>query len=351
MSEKPSGTHRAHGRAERPSPQFGIRTAGRRVGLIATILVIGGLTPAGSFAQPLLGSSRHFGASTIPLPEESAQLGISLDSFTEFDKRTDANGQYLRIPYNSIDETIGLNFLNYSFAVRSGEWPSLYWRASVQLGYGHDEPSKSIQDWFHDATDSLRVPRGAQRNGALDLALAVQADAWGRLGSGYQRFVGGGFTVGTTHQEVYGHLGFHQSPWSPGGGSPLITVGGLIRGGLPFAGDAFPNHGLANAYVTIEGRVRASVGSRIRNGRGGLWYALPDVAVNGHLDTGFFADALGRGIDEKLGSLWLGFADDRVVLEVWNDYFGGEFKDHGPTGGGQAYVRVPNARWPLSLLP
>jgi len=41
-----------------------------------------------------------------------------------------------------------------------------------------------------------------------------------------------------------------------------------------------------------------------------------------------------------------------VVLELWNDYFGGEFKDHGPTYGFQLYSRfAPNMRWPLTWLP
>ena len=39
---------------------------------------------------------------------------MSLDSFTEFNNDADDDGAYLRIPYNAIDETIGLNFLNYS---------------------------------------------------------------------------------------------------------------------------------------------------------------------------------------------------------------------------------------------
>ena len=65
-------------------------------------------------AQPLLGPSRHFGAGAIPSPRVGAHLGVSLDSFTEFNNDADDDGAYLRIPYNAIDETIGLNFLNYS---------------------------------------------------------------------------------------------------------------------------------------------------------------------------------------------------------------------------------------------
>ena len=310
------------------------------------------LPPAPSAAQPLLGPSRHFGATAIPSPKAGAHLGVSLDSFTEFNNRTDESGAYLRIPYNAIDETIGLNFLNYSWSVRSVRWPSVYYRSAVQVGYGHDEPSKTIQDKLHEWADTLRVPRGKQRNGELDVVLAFEIDRWGRIGTAFQHFVGVGGWTGTPSHEIYVHAGFNQPPWTPGGASPFVTVGALVRVGFPFASDAFPDDGLSDWYRSVEGVVRFPVGRWARRGgRGGPWHALPDLAVSAHFDNGFFAAPDGGRRGERLGSVALAWLDGALVLETWNDRFGGELKDHGPTGGGQIYVRSRNLRWPLGLLP
>ena len=194
-------------------------------------------------AQPLLGPSKHFGAYTMPYPQERAYLGLSLDSFTEFDKQGNT--------YNAIDETIGLNFLNYSWSVQSSAWPSLYYRSSVQIGYGHDEPARYLQDQLHILTDSATVQRGDTRDDVVDWVVDFEADNWGRLGTGYQRFAGGGFYVGSTSSLVYAHAGFNQPRWVPGV-NPFATFGGLVRVGRPFPGDAFPGEGITTWYLAME---------------------------------------------------------------------------------------------------
>jgi hypothetical protein len=139
-------------------------------------------------------------------------------------------------------------------------WPSLYYRATVQLGYGHDEPFKTIQDKLHEWSGRMPVPRGEQRNGAKDVVIDFEVDRWGWIGTAFQHFVGAGGWVGTPSQEVYVHAGFNQPPWRPGGPSPFVTVAALVRAGLQFPGDAFPDEGLSDWYRSIEGAVRFPAG-------------------------------------------------------------------------------------------
>ena len=63
-----------------------------------------------------------------------------------------------------------------------------------------------------------------------------------------------------------------------------------------------------------------------------------------HFDNGFFATADGGRGGERLGTIAASWLDGALVVETWNDRFGGEHKDHGPTGGGQIYLRIPNLR-------
>lgn len=322
----------------------------RRVGLVALVVLV--LLPDGSAAQPLLGPSRHFGAITIPSPEAGTWLGLSLDSFTQFDNSIGPDGAYLLVPYNAIDETIGLNFLDYSSSVQSARWPSLFYRGTLQVGYGDDNLLKAIQDRLHVWSDRRPVPRGKQRNGELDAVLAIEVDRWGRTGTAFQHFVGAGGWIGTPGHELYVHAGFSQPRWTPGGSVPFVTVGGLVRVGLPFPGDAFPDEGLSDWYRSIEGVVRLPVGRWVRrNGRGGVWHTVPDVTLGVHFDNGYFAAPDEERLGERLGSIKLAWLDGRLALEAWNDRFGGEGKDHGPTAGGQIYVRIPDVQWPLNLLP
>jgi hypothetical protein len=71
---------------------------------------------------------------------------------------------------------------------------------------------------------------------------------------------------------------------------------------------------------------------------------VPDLTLGVHFDNGFFATADGGRGGERLGTIAASWLDGALVVETWNDRFGGEHKDHGPTGGGQIYLRIPNLR-------
>ncbi len=288
-----------------------------------------------TLAQHLSVPGPHFGALSIPKEDPGAVLNLSFDRFTPNGKPTDPG------LYNGIERTIGLNFLGYSFSSRSRRVRGLVYTGTLQLGYGHDHPTKLVQDTFHRLSDSLLVPSLDPRNGVLDWALGFEADYWYRPAPSWRLFVGAGGTIASPYREAWAHGGArfeHTNPAWP-------RLAAMLRAGLPGGGEAFPGETLRNGY--LAGQVAAYFPV-------GRWLGLGtpfDLMVALQQDNGFFRAVDGSGKHERLGSIALTGPGDSWGIEIWNDYFGGEFKDKGPTGGGRIYVRVHNLTQLLAWLP
>lgn len=302
----------------------------RVVGVLYVLMLL----PLPGTAQRLSNPSPHYGALSIPDDQIYGYLGLSLDRFTPNGKETDPG------IYNGIGRTIGLNFLNYSFAAASVRWPGLVYRGTFQLGYGHDQPTETIQRKFHIATDSLPIESIDPRNNVVDAVLNFETDYWATLGPSGKGFVGAGFAFGTPNQELWLHTG---GRFFGGGRKP--TLSGVARLGFPLGGTAFPDSTLTDVYGVVQLAVRLPFAAWVG------WRHMPDLVWALQQDTGFFADKDGAGIGEKLGTIGLHWPNEAVVFEIWNDYFGGEFKDKGPTGGARIYFRAPNWSRLLSWLP
>ena len=291
---------------------------------VPTVLLLLALCPAVTVAQRVNSPSPHFGATTIPDTSVAASLGVTLDRFTPNGK-IDEPGIY-----NGIDRTIAFNFLGYSTASRSTRWPSLIYRTTFQIGWGHDQPTQWIQNNLHLFADLPPVVSTSPRNDALDAAFNFEVVQWAPLGRHVERFLGGGFTVGTPLSEAWLQIGAASRF---GAGWPEIAA--MVSIGAPFLGGAFPDSTLTSGYAAVEAQVEIPVA----NWLGAAWLPAPFISLR--QDTGFFADLSGDGIAELHGSIGLAGRSDSWRIEAWNEYFGGRLKDKGPTGGGRIYFRMP----------
>ncbi len=216
----------------------------RIIGVLALIALL----PISGAAQRLSSPSPHYGAGSIPNDQVNAHWELSFDRFTPNGKATDPG------LYNAIDRTIGLNFVNYSFSAASARWPGVIYRGTVQLGYGHDQPTETLQRRLHIAVDSLPIESINPRNNVIDAVLNLQTDHWAAVGANAQVFGGAGFALGTPNQDVWLHAGGRLFG---GGGWP--SVSSVVRVGFPFGGSAFPDSTLTDAYGAVQVAVRLPV--------------------------------------------------------------------------------------------
>ncbi|MDH5590342.1 MAG: hypothetical protein OEZ65_12210 [Gemmatimonadota bacterium] len=266
----------------------------------------------------------HFGARSIPTDGTAAYFGVTLNRFTPNGKPTDPG------IYNGIDRTIGLNFLAYSVASRSERWPSLTYRTTLQLGWGHDQPTEWIQNSLHLLANKLPVASVNPRNNVLDAALDFELVQWKPLGRSAERFAGGGISVGTPYTEAWIEIGVASRF---GGGWPEFA--GMIRLGSPLRGGVFPDSTITRGYGIIEGLVEFPLATWMKMDR------IPTFFISFQHHTGLFVDLAGEAIAERQGSFGFIGRDDAWRFEAWNEYFGGRFVDKGPTGGGRITVQVP----------
>lgn len=303
------------------SPGRFLRRSMSRAALLALALSPAAATPV--TGQPI-SPSPHFGASTIPSRQVGSFLGVSFDRFTPTGKVTEPG------VYNAIDRTMGFNFLSYSTVRASRRWPSVTRQSSLQLGWGHNEPTAWIQKRLHRLAGLPGVETTNPRNNVLDATLNVEFTKWDAMSDFASLFTGAGVSVGTPHSEGWLQLGAASEPlrrW------PDLAV--AVRFGVPFLGGAFPHSTLARAYLALEAKAELPLGSWLDVS----WLPSPFLSVR--QDSGFFVDVSGRRIPELHGSFGFASPDHSWRFEVWNEYFGGRFKDIGPTGGGRFVVRLP----------
>ena len=281
-----------------------------------------------SYPVPLLGQhtspSPHFGAPTLPLRGTSSYVGLSLDRFTPNGKPSDPGD------YNGVDRTMGFNFLSYSVGSSSDRWPNLTRRVTLQLGWGHDQPTEWLQNSLHRLAGKENVQSVMPRNNTLDAALNVEVAHWAPQGARIGRFVAGGLSLGTPHSEAWIQVGALLRLGRTG---PELAA--ALKAGAPILGGAFPRSTLSATYGSFEARLAAPLADWL----GVAW--LPSPFVGFQHTTGFFVDPAGQPIAERHGSYGLVGKDDSWRLEIWNEHFGGRVTDKGPTGGGRLMIRLP----------
>lgn len=291
--------------------------------LAGLFLLVAGLAPSGLHGQPALPGG-HFGALTIPAHEAGTHLALTLDRFTP-NGQPDDPGQY-----NDIDRTIGFNMLSYSVAATIDRWPGLTRRFTLQLGWGHDQPTEWMQNTLHRMIGKGEVPSIDPRNNALDAVATAELAMWAPVDAPVRQFLAAGIGAGTPYSEAWTQIGAVGRLGSRG---PELL--GSIKVGAPILGGVFPESTISDVYGSFEARIELPVAE---------WFDvswLPSPFLGAQYATGFFLSSAGDPIPERHGSYGATAADGRWRLEFWNEHYGGLVSDKGPTGGGRFMMRLP----------
>lgn len=281
------------------------------------------VAPAGAAAQSALPSG-HFGALTIPARSAGSHLALTLDRFTPNGQPHDPGD------YNDIERTIGFNLLSYSIASTHESRPGLTSRLSLQLGWGHDQPTEWMQNTLHRVIGKGEVPSIDPRNNVLDAVVSAEVALWAPVDAPVRRFLAGGVGLGTPYGEAWFQVGAVTRFGERG---PELL--GSIKAGLPLMGGVFPASTLADGYGSFEARLELPVAEWF----GVSW--LPSPFLGAQYTTGFFLDTSGAPIAERHGSYGVAAPDDGWRIEFWNEHYGGLVSDKGPTGGGRFIMRLP----------
>lgn len=274
--------------------------------------------------------SGHFGALTIPARSAGSHAALSLNRFTPNGKPSDPGD------YNAIKQTIGFNLFSYSVATASRRWPNLTRQVTLQAGWGHDQPTEWMQNTLHRVVGKEEVPSVDPRNHVVDAMIAGEIALWSAPDVSVGRFMAGGVSVGTPYSEGWIQAGAtaHLGQRGP---EVLVTA----KAGVPLMGGVFPDSVLATAYGSFEARVEAPLS---------VWFGvswLPSPFLGIQHATGFFLTVDGDPIAERHGTYGLTDSGGRWRLEIWNEHFGGQVEDKGPTGGGRLVVRLPHSARPF----
>jgi len=279
----------------------------------------------------------HWGAIDFPDRDRTLMAGFTMNRFTEFNES--------RKRFNAINETAGFNFAVLSWTDRLKALPG--WSANVTLGGGPtgEDPSSSVQSFFHQVTGHREVPVDQTRGGG-DFMLGGSLTRWSKLFSSRDTgFVGMGIAGGSLYQEAYGRVGLrHLSlgelvAWMLPETNPefLRSVSRFVRfsamgryswitGGSAYHSDVVANQSyLAQASVSF-----ADYG--VGDGPMPRWEL--EVALT--YDSGLFVSTAGRSIMRRFGSIALHVP--YVTIETWNDWVGST--DSGPTFGLSAMLNV-----------
>lgn len=287
------------------------------------LLTLAAAVPTVVSGQPALPSG-HFGALTIPAREAETQIALTLDRFTPNGQPHDPG------LYNEIERTIGFNLLSYSVATVVDRWPSMTRRFSLQLGWGHDQPTEWMQNALHRAIGKGEVPSIDPRNNALDAVATAELAIWAPPEEPVRQFLAGGVGVGTPYSEAWAQIGAVSRLGNRG---PEVL--GSIKVGIPLFGGVFPSSAIADGYGSFEARIELPVADWF----GVSW--LPSPFLGAQYTTGFFLSSAGDPIAERHGSYGATAADGRWRIEFWNEHYGGLVSDKGPTGGGRFMMRLP----------
>ncbi len=286
---------------------------------MCTLVIMGPSDIHGEIPTP----SIHWGALGYPDQQPQLSTGFTFNRFTEF------NGKGQR--FNTIKETIGLNFGFVSWTHRLAVGKG--WLSNLTLGGGptSDQPTKFFQNEFvHDFLFNIpKVPVGNVRT-EFDFMVDGSLTKWW---ANKVVFAGLGFSSGSLYHETWGRAGIRQLPilrpmaqtWSHPEGMvtrllEMVRISAMARYGRVFSGAAF--RALAPQSYFAQGSV--SVG-KFSSDNVPTWEIFAGVTI----DSGIYVDHLGDALEERYYSL--GFRVWRVTFETWNDQI--NRKDFGPTYG------------------
>ncbi len=278
-------------------------------------------------AQTIVSPSPFFGALMFPDREPVNRLGLNFDRFTEFSKKRDANGEFIREPYNGIDRTIGFNLVTATTTRRLAGSRHWRYRVILQAGYFHNQPTSYLQnDLMHSMLDLDATPVGETYEG-FNAGAALDFTHWGRFLNGFS-FYGFGVGGGTIAQQGFVHAGIR-------GFKPLliswVQFSAMIRAGVVRPGEVFGDN-FSDYYVNGQAALRL-FGAEL-----GYTWARGPFGKAGTLEP----------IDERFVTLRIQFGRGVYTFEVWNDLI--NEKDQGPTGGGRVYINADQIGWARKLV-
>ena len=272
----------------------------------------------------------HWGGLGYPDAYSKLELGYTGNRFTEFN--------HAGVRYNSIDETMGLNFGTASWTQHWKRFEG--WSTNLTFGGGptSDQPTRYLQNEFiHDKIlGHPEVPVGRIRN-AFDFMIDGSITRWFSLfDQPTKLFVGVGGSTGSLYHEVFARAGIRGAEV---GSSALSLLGwgeannlaaDFVRGfrwsamgriAQAYAGSAFP-HVAGENYVA-----QTSLSWGIYDDR-----PLPkfEIETGIGLNSGLFVSPQGNSIEELFFSI-VTMRIRNLAVEAWNDVLGG--KDYGPTYG------------------
>ncbi len=318
--------------------------------------------PPSAVASGLGTPAFHWGGIEIPVLENSGTTGFSMIQFTEFDKKRFPTPFGEPVRYNDIEKTYGFNILNISktrpLHGRRRHQSNLFFSPSLAIGISWDPLTRYYQnDIIHELGDLDPVDRGDTDHGLIlayggELNYRFLQLARDHEGNTQMRntpvFIGGGFSVGTIHQDLYIHLGLARLRWPQLGTRNHylhVDLSALARFGYLLKGIDFEE--LARSYMATQ----VSVGVTIAP------YRFPvrlEYALMGH--SGAFLEA--SEYDElsvygdsgvRRPALRELFTSLRVSLGSWNfETFNDSrgHKDRGPTYGARFWITTfPGEKW------
>jgi hypothetical protein len=315
---------------------------------------------AQTHGQTGLSLGSHWGALSYPDFHRGYQAGMTLLSFTEYDREgrrygvtpdgsapqvDSANGTE---PY---PQTIGFNFFTLAYAnhvnSEATELANMMYRYSLSLGLNSDLVTEYYQNQIiHRAYRDINpVPRGDVRcddgdfgphcidyslNGEV-LYRFTNLELQDRLRFSSSHFFSGvGASLSSVAWEGYVQTGLAQFPtlinleWLGVSVSGMARLGGMIQNPLVDRFGVPVFRSIASGYYLVQGGFEATLGEKV----------YPVVVGNNFTyHSGFFLDDRGRPIQQLFWSLTLEV--DRLYFETFNDMLGGT--DFGPTFGVKVY--------------
>ncbi len=272
----------------------------------------------------------HWGALSYPDQESVLATGLSVFRFTEF------NGDGER--FNGISETIGINFVTFTWTEHYNTGVFENWSTNVTLGVGptRNQPTEWLQnDLIHDGLWGIAtVPVGDKRK-ETDFSISGSVDRWWD-GWGQRRllYLGAGGQTGSLFHELFARAGFRR--WSPvktidhlrGKQKAILArvfrplgFSGMVRAARIGTGAAF--HDLANASYTAQGSITYGLYSE------NTLHPWIEMEIGATIDSGIFNGPMGDSLEERFWTA--AFRVYPFTFETWNDQLNS--KDFGPTYG------------------
>ncbi len=250
--------------------------------------------------------SAHWGGLVYPDQYSTFTAGLTLDRFTPTDG---AGAKY----DSTISQTLGLNLITLS---RTHHWgdPSAGWSMDLTVGISStsNEPSEFFQNKVVHQLRHLPSVRTFQARKDTDVMVDGSMTKWLTLWQPKAIFFGGGFSVGTLHQEMFLRTGIRRLQVTPDlyrGDWGSVSVRTSILGRVSLQEDGAVLH--ATKQTSHLAQPAVAIGQYTRNDRG---ETVPtwEIEVAVTWDWGIFVNAVGQSRNNSFGRKRL-----RAALCVW----------------------------------